>query len=73
MIKHRHGSPYDRGSADSYYRRGKSPHYYVGSSYSSERIERDRMTQEEIQEYLKGFEDQEKLGEYKIWDDAEGY
>ena len=28
MTEHVHGGPYDRGSADSYYGRGRDPHYY---------------------------------------------
>ena len=27
MVDKRHGGPYDRGSADSYYQRGEDPHY----------------------------------------------
>ena len=27
----RHGGPYDRGSADAYYRRDFDPHYYEGA------------------------------------------
>ena len=27
----RHGGPYDRGSADAYYRRHFNPHYFEGS------------------------------------------
>lgn len=34
----RHGGPFDRGSADSYYGRPFEPHYYVGDTYSSERV-----------------------------------
>ena len=34
----RHGSPYDRGSADAWYRRPFNPHYFVGDSYSTPRI-----------------------------------
>ena len=33
-----HGSPYDRGSADSYYSRTKSPHYYKEGSYTSIKV-----------------------------------
>ena len=44
----RHGGAYDRGSADSYYRRGRKPHYYVGDTYSSEIVTEERMTLEEI-------------------------
>lgn len=34
----RHGGPYDRGGADSYYGRRPNPHYYVGATYSSEEV-----------------------------------
>ena len=37
-IDTRHGGPYDRGSADSYYRRGRSPHYYMGDTKASGRV-----------------------------------
>ena len=33
-INRRHGGPYDRGSADSYYRRPPRPHYFVGANLS---------------------------------------
>ena len=36
----RHGSPQDRGSADAYYQRPYEPHYYVGDSMQSERVEK---------------------------------
>jgi len=29
---HRHGGPFDRGAADSYYDRGHNPHYYVAGT-----------------------------------------
>jgi len=35
-----HGSPYDRGSADSYYQRSFRPHYFVGDTYKSDEIQR---------------------------------
>ena len=63
----RHGGPYDRGSADSYYRRGRKPHYYVGDTYSSEIVTEERMTLEEIEAYHKGFDDNESWGNYKDW------
>ncbi len=53
----RHGGPYDRGSADSYYRRGYNPHYYVESTYSSKRVEAHEMTTAELQEYRDGYSD----------------
>ncbi len=60
-----HGSPYDRGAADSWYMRPRSPHYYVGASYGSKRIERADMTREEIAEYFLGYEDNEASGGHK--------
>ena len=32
LIDRRHGGPYDRGSADSYYNRPRRPHYYKGDT-----------------------------------------
>lgn len=67
MIDDRHGGPYDRGRADSYYRRDRSPHYYKGATYSSEEVTQDKMTEEEIAEYNKGFDDNESEGNFKVW------
>ena len=53
-----HGSPYDRGSADSWYRRPAQPHYMVDGA----RIEKADMTAEQIAEYEAGFLDNEKTG-----------
>jgi len=63
----RHGGPYDRGSADSYYRRAYSPHYYKGASYNSDRVEMQDMTAQEIVEYTKGYNDNEERGDFKDW------
>jgi hypothetical protein len=63
----RHGGPYDRGSADSYYRRGFSPHYFVGATHSSDKVERDHMTPEEIEAYRAGYEYNEAYGDFKDW------
>lgn len=51
----RHGGPYDRGSCDAYYSRPYDPHYYVGDTYQSERIELADMTAEEITAYTAGY------------------
>jgi len=40
----RHGGPWDRGSADSYYKRGFNPHYFVGDTYSTPKVEMEQMT-----------------------------
>jgi hypothetical protein len=61
----RHGGPYDRGGADSYYRRKFDPHYYVGDTRASERVEADQMTQEEVEAYTAGYFNNEELGYYK--------
>lgn len=63
----RHGGPYDRGSADSYYGRPGKPHYYIGATGMSERVEVNQMTQEEIAAYWAGFDDNEKAGFHKDW------
>lgn len=63
----RHGGPYDRGSADSYYRREYDPHYYVEGTYSSPRIGKEQMTEEEIAAYDAGWRYNEKCGDFKDW------
>lgn len=63
----RHGGPFDRGGADSYYHRGMQPHYYVGDTGSSERIEKDGMTEQEVLAYYAGFEYNEECGDKKDW------
>jgi len=63
----RHGGPFDRGGADYYYGRGKNPHFYVGDTYSSERIEMVDMDLEEIEEYRAGYAEAERNGDRKEW------
>ena len=63
----RHGGPFDRGSADSYYGRGIDIHYYVGATAQSERIDGKDMTPEQITEYMAGYEYNEKFGDKKDW------
>jgi len=63
----RHGGPYDRGSADSYYRRGFRPHYYIGGTNTSEKVEKDQMTPEEIEAYTAGYDANEDDGNFKDW------
>ena len=58
-----HGGLYDRGRADSYYQRGRVPHWYPDGSYNGVKI--TNLTQEEIDEYNKGFDDNEKDGNFK--------
>lgn len=61
----RHGGPWDRGSADSYYRRGYHPHYYVGATGSSQLVPEHQMTQDQIDAYRAGYEYNESCGDHK--------
>lgn len=63
----RHGGPFDRGSADSYYRRGYHPHYFVGDTYTSEMVTLAEMTPQEIVEYTAGYNYNERSGDFKDW------
>jgi hypothetical protein len=67
VMETRHGSPYDRGSADSYYRRAYNPHYYVGGTGTSPRVTLKDMTPDEIVAYTAGYRDNEEMGDYKEW------
>lgn len=63
----RHGGPYDRGSADSYYGRGYEPHYYTGATYSSRRVNVEQMTADELAAYKAGYDDNEASRNFKDW------
>ena len=60
----RHGSPQDRGSADAYYGRGFDPHYYVGDSMQSERVEKSEMTVDELAAYRYGDDNEDDRKEW---------
>lgn len=60
----RHGGPYDRGGADSYYRRAFDPHYYVGNTYSSPRRDCEPGS-EEWEAYEAGYNENEASGNFK--------
>jgi hypothetical protein len=61
-----HGSPFDRGSADSWYHRPQHPHRGGVGGDSGPRIE--KLLEEEIQAYLAGYEWNEQFGGKKEWD-----
>ena len=69
LTKHdkRHGGPYDRGGADSYYGRGHKPHYFVGNTHQGTQIPEDKMTDDEIRDDTAGYNDNEAAGEFKDW------
>jgi Tfp pilus assembly protein PilV len=62
-IRENHGSLYDRGSADSYYGRGPSPHYGGVGGDSGERVS---VTDNEGRaEYMAGYNYNERFGDKK--------
>jgi len=61
----RHGSLYDRGSADSHYRRSMRPHWWPEGSYRGTKI--DDLSEEEIAEYNAGYIANEQAGDNKDW------
>lgn len=63
----RHGGPWDRGSADSYYGRGRVPHYFVGDTRQSAMVMMADMTEDEINAYHAGYDDNEQFGGKKEW------
>ena len=64
-----HGSPYDRGEADSYYRRTPRPHYHLHFNGTSHRIPAAQMTPDQIAEYWAGYNYNETQGD---WVDLNG-
>lgn len=58
----RHGGAWDRGSADSYYRRSRVPHYYVGDTAQSEMIMEADMSADDIEAYHAGYDYNEEFG-----------
>jgi hypothetical protein len=63
----RHGGPYDRGTADSYYDRDYWPHYFVGDTHNSRRVDMAQMSPAEIAAYTAGYNDNEADGNKKEW------
>jgi hypothetical protein len=59
-----HGSLYDRGSADSYYGRGRNPHYGGVGGDSGPRVDQG-LSIDEIAEYYAGYEYNERFGDKK--------
>jgi len=63
-----HGSPFDRGSADSYYGRFPSPHKYPNGTGRAPRVDTYDMSLQEIKAYYAGYEQNEEYGDKKSWD-----
>lgn len=62
-----HGSPYDRGAADSWYQRPRNPHWYPNGTYNGEEIGIDSMSAQEIAAYHAGYTENEQRGDHKIY------
>ena len=67
MVDRGHGSPYDRGGADSYYRRPFDPHWWPEGTQKGTRVELKDMSVEAILEYNRGFKDNEEAQDFKDW------
>jgi len=68
LYDQRHGGPFDRGAADSFYNRAFNPHYYVGDTMTSPKVLLADMTAEEIVAYTAGYRYNEQFGDKKLWD-----
>ena len=60
----RHGGPYDRGAADSWYYRSRNPHW-IDHKNGGNRFKQTDMTPKEIAEYHAGYDDNEEAGAHK--------
>ena len=63
-----HGTPFDRGSADSWYSRPFNPHYGGVGGDSGSRVELVDMTADDIVAYTAGYNWNEQYGGKKSWD-----
>lgn len=62
----RHGGPFDRGSADSYYGRPFRPHYFLGDTYNSTEVVINPESGLWL-EYEAGYNYNEESGSKKDW------
>jgi len=62
-----HGGPWDRGGADSYYRRPRVPHKWPEGTCHGTMVEGKDMTPEEREAYYAGFDENEENGDFKDW------
>ena len=65
FVRSTHGSLYDRGGADSYYHRGPDPHY--GGIGGCPHPKVTELSEDEIREYMQGYQDNEDSGSKKEW------
>ena len=66
--KHKvNGGLYDRGTCDSYYRRGIKPHYYPHGTYHGKAVNTIGLTPFQVKIYMAGYNDNEADGHFKDW------
>jgi hypothetical protein len=63
QFQRKHGSLYDRGSADSYYGRARDPHYGGVGGDSGPRVE--VYDESSVAEYMAGYDYNEQFGDKK--------
>ena len=66
FVRGNHGCLFDRGSADSYYSRGRDPHYGGVGGDSGRRV--SVTDAESVAEYMAGYDWNEQHGDKKSWD-----
>ena len=64
--RERHGSLFDRGSADSYYHRPRGPHWWPEGTGNGTKI--TDLTAAERAEYDAGYDYNEQYGDKKNWE-----
>jgi hypothetical protein len=63
-----HGSPFDRGSADSYYGRPRAAHWWPEGTGVGKEVTAKDMTPEQREAYYAGYDWNEGTGDKKRWD-----
>lgn len=64
-----HGSPWDRGAADSYYRRPRDPHKGGVGGDTGARVALEELSEQEIYEYHAGYDWNDLYGDKKDYGD----
>tara|TARA_B100000575_G_scaffold292409_2_gene300684 strand:- start:295 stop:516 length:222 start_codon:yes stop_codon:yes gene_type:complete len=59
-----HGSPQDRGSADRYYQRPFDPHWWPDGTGKGIRVDKEEMSESQIDEYQFGWDNEEDRKDY---------
>jgi len=65
FVRENHGSLFDRGSADSYYGRSRTPHYGGVGGDSGPRVPVTDAAS--VEEYYAGYKHNEEFGDKKDW------